>query len=140
MMIVTPLSGLPADAEAIIYRPARSPMTSGRARTRLWVLEFLPRSAAALEPLMGWTSSDDPLSSVRIGFPNAEAAQRYAERQGLSYTVRRERGRGGVRGGGRDRGRQPPRSGGVRPPPEPPLRGAPAARPWRPELAEAIAA
>ena len=140
MARVTSFSALPPDAEAIVYRPARSPMTSGRARSREWLLEFVPRSAPAVEPLVGWTSSEDPLSSVRLRFPSAEAAERYAERQGLSYVVRRERGRAGARGGGRDRGRTPRRFGGARPPPEPPLRGAPAVRLWHPELVEAVAA
>ena len=139
MTIVTPFFGLPADAQAIIDRAARSPMTSGRARTRDWMLEFLPRSAPTLEPLMGWTSSEDPLLSVRLGFPSAEAAERYAQGQGLSYAVRRECGRAGARGRRGPAG-APRRAGHGRTPPEPPLRGAPAARPWRPELVEAVAA
>jgi hypothetical protein len=140
MPTVPSFSALPPDAEAIVYRPARSPMTSGRAQSREWVLEFLPRSAPAVEPLMGWTSSDDPLSSVRIRFPSAEAAERYAERQGLRYAVRRERTRAGMTGGdGRAAGVRRRRRA-VRTPPEPPLRGAPAARPWHPEFVEAVAA
>jgi hypothetical protein len=34
----------PDDAMAIIYKPARSAMTSGKARTREWKLRFEPRS------------------------------------------------------------------------------------------------
>jgi ETC complex I subunit conserved region len=37
-------SVFPADVVAIIYKPARSAMTSGKARTRQWKLRFEPRS------------------------------------------------------------------------------------------------
>ena|SRR5947209_6235777 len=73
---------------AIIYRPAKSAMTSGRARTKQWVLEFEPQSAPFIEPLMGWTGSADPLAHVRLSFPTREAAVAYAERQGLAYELR----------------------------------------------------
>jgi uncharacterized protein YjiS (DUF1127 family) len=33
-------TNLPAEAEAVIYRPAKSAMTSGRACLRRWILEF----------------------------------------------------------------------------------------------------
>jgi ETC complex I subunit conserved region len=73
---------------AIIYKPAKSAMTSGRARTKRWVLEFEPQSAPFIEPLMGWTDSTDPMAQVRLSFPTREAAVAYAEYQGLEYEVR----------------------------------------------------
>jgi ETC complex I subunit conserved region len=76
-------SVFPADVVAIIYKPARSAMTSGKARTRQWKLRFEPRSPQFIEPLMGWTGSDDTLSQVELTFPSAEAAVAYARRQGL---------------------------------------------------------
>ncbi len=81
-------AGFPADAEAVIYRPAKSAMTSGRADLRSWVLEFKPRAPAFIEPLVGWTGGTDPLSQVRLRFPRREAATAYAARQGLRFTVR----------------------------------------------------
>jgi ETC complex I subunit conserved region len=71
----------------LIYRPAKSAMTSGGAGTRRWVLEFEPQSAPFIEPLMGWTGSTDPLAQVRLAFPTREAAVAYAQRQGLDYEV-----------------------------------------------------
>jgi ETC complex I subunit conserved region len=73
---------------AVIYRPAKSAMTSGRAGTKRWLLEFAPQSPPFIEPLMGWTGSTDPLSSVRLSFPNPEAAVAYAQRQGWDCEVR----------------------------------------------------
>ncbi|WP_375567787.1 ETC complex I subunit [Oceaniradius stylonematis] len=70
-----------------MYRPAASPMQSGRANTRRWVLEFEPQAPLFIEPLMGWTGSTDPWRQVRLSFPDKESAVRFAERQGYAYTV-----------------------------------------------------
>ena len=55
-------SVFPADAQAVIYKPAPSPMTSGRARAQRWTLRFERRSAPYIEPLRGWTGDDDTLA------------------------------------------------------------------------------
>jgi hypothetical protein len=77
----------PHDAQALIFCPARSTMTSGRAGTRVWRLEFTARSAPWIEPLMGWTGSADTLRQVSLSFPSREAATAYARRQRLHYYV-----------------------------------------------------
>jgi ETC complex I subunit-like protein len=84
----TPLSkpAFPADAVAHIHRPCRSTMTSGPAEPE-WRLEFDPRSARFLDPLMGWTGGRDPLRQVALSFPTLDAALAYAERQGLRTIV-----------------------------------------------------
>src|SRR5438270_887387 len=74
---------------AVIYKPAKSAMTSGRAGTKRWLLEFEPQSAPFIEPLMGWTGSTDPLPQVRLTFPSREAAVAYAQRHRLDYEVRK---------------------------------------------------
>jgi hypothetical protein len=81
-------SASPAYGPAVrIYCPARSVMQAGRARTKKWVLEFEPRYATEIEPLMGWTSSRDTLQQVKLTFPSKERAVAFAERQGWPYTV-----------------------------------------------------
>jgi hypothetical protein len=50
---LTPAIFFPDDAVAVIYKPARSAMTSGKARTNEWKLRFERRSPPAIEPLMG---------------------------------------------------------------------------------------
>jgi len=77
----------PEDAHARIHRPARSATTSGKARTKDWVLRFERRTPPIIEPLMGWTGGDDTLTQVELRFPTLEAAIAYAERQGLAYRV-----------------------------------------------------
>ncbi|SDE46672.1 ETC complex I subunit [Belnapia rosea] len=81
------LPSFPPDARAVIYRPSRSAMTSGRANTCHWVLEFEPRSPEFIEPLMGWIGGTDPLRHVRLSFPSREAAVVYAQRESLPFTV-----------------------------------------------------
>lgn len=73
---------------AVIYKPAKSAMASGRAGTKRWLLEFEPQSAPFIEPLMGWTGSTDPMAHMTLSFPSREAAVAYAQRAGLGYEVR----------------------------------------------------
>ncbi len=62
-------------------------MQSGQAKTRDWILEFAPADARGIDPLMGWTSSGDMDSQVRLRFESREAAVAYAEKHGLAYEV-----------------------------------------------------
>lgn len=72
---------------ARIYKPAKSAMSSGTAKTKEWVLEFTPASARGIDPLMGWTSSSDMNSQVRLSFETAEAAKDYAKDHGIDAVV-----------------------------------------------------
>ncbi|MBC7138981.1 MAG: ETC complex I subunit [Defluviimonas sp.] len=72
---------------ARIYQPARTAMQSGAARTGTWVLDFAPAASRELDPLMGWTSSDDTQSQVHLRFETREAAEDYAREHGLDYDV-----------------------------------------------------
>ena len=42
---------------ARIYKPAKTAMSSGTAKTNQWVLEYCQDSAREIDPLMGWTLS-----------------------------------------------------------------------------------
>ncbi|KZY49320.1 MULTISPECIES: ETC complex I subunit [Sulfitobacter] len=72
---------------ARIYQPARTAMSSGTAKTRVWLLEFSPAEARRVDPLMGWTSSDDTQSQVRLQFDTREAAEEYARDHGIDAQV-----------------------------------------------------
>jgi hypothetical protein len=72
---------------ARIFQPARSAMQSGTAKTRIWLLEFPQSSARDIDPLMGWTSSDDTQAQVRLRFETREAAESYARQHGIEFTV-----------------------------------------------------
>ena len=72
---------------ARIYRPAKTAMSSGTARTRHWVLDFGHETPREVDPLMGWTSSSDTQAQVQMRFPTREAALEYAEEHGIDAVV-----------------------------------------------------
>ena len=72
---------------ARIYKPAKTAMQSGTAKTKLWVLDYEPEQPRVVEPLMGWTSSGDMNSQVRLRFATSEEAVAYCERHGIAYQV-----------------------------------------------------
>jgi ETC complex I subunit conserved region len=78
---------------ARIYQPAKTAMQSGTAKTKGWVLEFAPASAREVDPLMGWTSSDDTQAQVKLRFDTIEAAQAYAAENGIEADVTLPQGR-----------------------------------------------
>jgi NADH dehydrogenase len=62
-------------------------MQSGMGKSKTWVLEFAHASAREIDPLMGWTSSDDTQSQVRLRFDSKEAALAYASERELEVSV-----------------------------------------------------
>jgi hypothetical protein len=72
---------------AKIFRPSKTAMQSGRAKTRQWVLHFEPKAAKRPDPLMGWASSDDTTSQVRLSFDTKEEAVSYAKSHGIAFQV-----------------------------------------------------
>ena len=56
-----------------IYKPARNAMQSGTARTKNWVLDFPAADSREIDPLMGWTSSDEDGFALRADLPEAWA-------------------------------------------------------------------
>jgi len=72
---------------ARIYQPARTAMQSGTAKTKGWMLEFAPASAREVDPLMGWTSSDDTQAQVKLRFDTREDAEAYATARGIAFDV-----------------------------------------------------
>ena len=71
----------------VIFKPSKTAMQSGKARTKDWVLEHKQTSARKPDPLMGWSSANDTTNQVRLSFETKEEAIAYAERHSLEYTV-----------------------------------------------------
>jgi hypothetical protein len=71
-----------------IYKPSKTAMQSGRARTVAWLLEPELETPRRPEPLMGWASAGDTLNQIRLTFATAEEAIAFAERKGWTYVVR----------------------------------------------------
>lgn len=62
-------------------------MQSGKAKTESWMLEFEPEQPRKVEPLMGYTSSRDMKSQIRLSFETKEEAIAYAQKNGIAYSV-----------------------------------------------------
>ena len=72
---------------ARIFSPAKTAMQSGKAKTGHWVLEFDPETPRKIDPLMGYTSSRDMKSQIKLTFDTKEEAIAYAEKNGLTFRV-----------------------------------------------------
>ena len=72
---------------ARIFKPSKSSMSSGLARTRDWVLEFEPASGRLPDPLMGWSSSNDMNGQVRMAFETEHEAVAYCQAHGIAFKV-----------------------------------------------------
>jgi ETC complex I subunit conserved region len=76
---------------ARIYRPTRTAMQSGSAKSTRWLLEYDAESDRLVEPLMGWTSSGDMKSQIKLWFDSKEDAVTYATRNGIAFRVEEPR-------------------------------------------------
>ncbi len=86
---------------ARIYKPAKTAMSSGTAKTKHWVLEHVNETAREVDPLMGWTSSDDTQAQVKLDFDTKEAALDYAKEHGIDAVVQEPKSRSvNIRAGG----------------------------------------
>ena len=72
---------------ARIYKPSKTAMSSGLAKTKSWVLEFIQETTSEIDPLMGWTSSGDTQSQVTLKFESKQAAIDYAREHGIDAQI-----------------------------------------------------
>ena len=72
--------------KAKIYSPNKSAMQSGLNKTRKWILEFETKNPTK-NPLMGWESSSDTLSEVKLEFSSLELAINYAKKKKIIFEV-----------------------------------------------------
>ena len=72
---------------ARIYRPAPNAMQSGKGKSKQWVLVHEPSVPREIDPLMGYTTSGDTRQQLRLSFDTLEAAEAYAQRNGIAYSV-----------------------------------------------------
>jgi hypothetical protein len=72
---------------ARIYKPAKTAMQSGKAKTKDWLLEFESASARRSDPLMGWTQSTDMNGQVSLAFETKDEAIAYAQKHGIAFRL-----------------------------------------------------
>ena len=72
--------------KAKIYRPTKNAMQSGKGNSRNWKLEF-DSLDNGVSPLMGWESSSDTMSEVKLDFSTKEKAISFAKKNNIEYYV-----------------------------------------------------
>jgi len=61
-------------------------MQSGTRNTKNWLLEFDTLNTG-INPLMGWESSKDTMSEVKLEFSTREQAINYAKKNNIDYYI-----------------------------------------------------
>ena len=72
--------------KAIIYIPNKNPMQSGNAKKDKWILEFITKDPTK-NPLMGWESSADTLTELKLEFSTKELAINYAKKKKIDFDL-----------------------------------------------------
>ena len=72
--------------KAKIYKPPKTAMQSGARNTKNWLLEFDTLNTG-VNPLMGWVSSKDTMSEIKLEFLTREQAINYAKKNNIDYYI-----------------------------------------------------
>jgi hypothetical protein len=73
-------------SKALIYIPNKNPMQSGTGKGNKWILEFITKDPTK-NPLMGWESSSDTLTELKLEFPSKELAINYAKKKKIDFEL-----------------------------------------------------
>ena len=72
--------------KAKIYKPAKTAMQSGLKKFDKWVLEYIVDDPT-INPLMGWESSTDTFSELKMNFTTKEKAIEYAKKYDIEFEL-----------------------------------------------------
>ena len=72
--------------KAKIYKPNKTAMQSGLGKTNKWILEFETQDPTK-NPLMGWESSSDTYSELKLEFSTKEQAINYAKKKKIIFEI-----------------------------------------------------
>ena len=61
-------------------------MQSGKRNTKNWILEF-ETSNTGINPLMGWETSSDTMSEIKLEFTSKEEALTYATKNNIDFNL-----------------------------------------------------
>ena len=71
--------------KAKIYKPSKNAMQSGKGNNK-WLIEFITDNNLT-NPLMGWESSKDTYSELKLEFKNKELAIQYAIKNKIEFEL-----------------------------------------------------
>ena len=72
--------------KAKIYIPSKTAMQSGLGKLDKWIIEFKTKNTG-INPLMGWESSTDTLSELKLEFSTKELAIDYAKKNKIKFEL-----------------------------------------------------
>ena len=72
--------------KAKVYKPSKTSMQSGKKKTNKWVLEFITDDPS-INPLMGWESSSDTYTELKLEFSTKDLAITYAKKNKILYEL-----------------------------------------------------
>ena len=72
--------------KAKIYKPSKTVMQSGLKKNNKWILEYITMQTG-INPLMGWESSTDTLSELRLEFSTKDLAIEYAKKNKVQFEI-----------------------------------------------------
>ena len=72
--------------KAKIYKPNKTAMQSGLGKINKWILEYEVNDPTK-NPLMGWESSSDTYSELRLEFSTKDLAIDYAKKKKIDFEV-----------------------------------------------------
>ena len=72
--------------KAKIYKPNKTAMQSGLGKTDKWILEYETKDPT-INPLMGWESSSDTYSELRLEFSSKDLAISYAKKKKINFEI-----------------------------------------------------
>ena len=72
--------------KAKIYIPNKNPMQSGLGKTDKWILEYETKNPTS-NPLMGWESSSDTRTELKLEFSSKELAINYAKKKKIDFEL-----------------------------------------------------
>ena len=72
--------------KAKIYMPNKSAMQSGQGKSNKWILIFETKDPT-INPLMGWESSSDTLTEIKLEFSTKELAINYVKKKKIDFEI-----------------------------------------------------
>ena len=72
--------------KAKIFKPTKTAMQSGLAKSEKWIIEYITEQSG-VNPLMGWESSTDTFSELKLEFSSKEKAIVYAKKNKIDYEL-----------------------------------------------------
>ena len=76
-----------------IYKPSKSSMQSGQGNTKKWLAEYISDTEQVKDTLMGWNSSLDTKSQIKVFFETKEQAIEWAQNNNYQYFVENQKKR-----------------------------------------------